>query len=101
MGSVDRKTWYRDSYNVPFQLPRNAKERPSWKSQADLTILEWIPVMVDTVPLIIWLVFITLMKNFCCGWLSFPRTRRDAAVPITHRSHAMGSVDWKTWYRDS
>jgi hypothetical protein len=27
--------------------------------------LEWIPVMVDTVPLIIWLVLVALMKNFC------------------------------------
>jgi hypothetical protein len=29
-----------------------------------MTILEWIPVMVDTVPLIIWLVYVALMKNF-------------------------------------
>ncbi len=36
------------------------------------------------------------------GWLSFPRTRQDTAVPITHWSHAMGSIDWKkTWYPDS
>jgi hypothetical protein len=25
-----------------------------------------------------------------------PWTRRDTAVPITHSSHAMGSIDWKT-----
>jgi hypothetical protein len=31
-----------------------------------LTILEWIPVLVDTVPLIIWLLYFVLMKNFCC-----------------------------------
>jgi hypothetical protein len=31
-----------------------------------VTILEWIPVLVDTVPLIIWLVYIVLMKNFHC-----------------------------------
>jgi hypothetical protein len=31
-----------------------------------VTILEWIPAMVDTVPLIIWLVYVGLMKNFCC-----------------------------------
>jgi hypothetical protein len=35
--------------------------------ESHMTILEWIPVMVDTVPLIIWLVFVTLMrKNFRC-----------------------------------
>jgi hypothetical protein len=28
-----------------------------------LTILEWILVMVDTVPLIIWLVYVALMRN--------------------------------------
>jgi hypothetical protein len=28
--------------------------------------------------------------------LSFPRTRRDTAVPMTHWSHAMGSIDRKT-----
>jgi hypothetical protein len=38
-----------------------------WKrNKESLTILEWIPAMVDTVPLIIWLVFIALMRNFCC-----------------------------------
>jgi hypothetical protein len=31
-----------------------------------LTTLEWIPVLVDTVPLIIWLVYVALMKNFRC-----------------------------------
>jgi hypothetical protein len=31
-----------------------------------LTILEWIPVMVDTVRLIIWLVLVALMRNFRC-----------------------------------
>jgi hypothetical protein len=31
-----------------------------------MTILEWIPVMVDTVPLIVWLVLVALMKNFRC-----------------------------------
>jgi hypothetical protein len=34
--------------------------------QCKLTILEWIPAMVDTVPLIIWLVYVALMKNFHC-----------------------------------
>jgi hypothetical protein len=29
-----------------------------------LTILEWIPVMVDTVLLIIWLLWVALMTNF-------------------------------------
>ncbi len=29
-----------------------------------MTILEWIPVMVDTVLLIIWLVLVALMMNF-------------------------------------
>jgi hypothetical protein len=31
-----------------------------------LTILEWIPAMVDTVPLIVWSVYVALMKNFRC-----------------------------------
>jgi hypothetical protein len=45
-------------------LPRVARSRDL---VADfMTILEWIPVLVDTVPLIIWLVFVALMKNFRC-----------------------------------
>jgi hypothetical protein len=31
-----------------------------------MTTLEWIPAMVDTVPLIRWLVYVVLMKNFRC-----------------------------------
>jgi hypothetical protein len=40
----------------------------SWlaDSEPPMTILEWIPVMVYTVPLIIWLVLVALMKNFHC-----------------------------------
>jgi hypothetical protein len=36
MSSIDQKTWYHDSCNVPFQLSHNAKERPSRESQANL-----------------------------------------------------------------
>jgi hypothetical protein len=38
----------------------------SEEEKDSVTILEWIPVMVDTVPLIIWLVYVVLMKNFHC-----------------------------------
>jgi uncharacterized membrane protein len=37
-----------------------------WIKTSVVTILEWIPAMVDTVPLIVWLVYVVLMKNFRC-----------------------------------
>jgi hypothetical protein len=53
-------------------FPSKSKELHGWWFGVSenvghfMTILEWIPVLVDTVPLIVWLVYVVLMKNFRC-----------------------------------
>jgi hypothetical protein len=52
---------------VPQNAPLNKTVQfNTTNDDITMTILEWIRVMVDTVPLIIWLVLVALMKDFCC-----------------------------------